>query len=172
MLKIKILIIFFLLFNFKVYASDSFAIVDIDFLMNNSKAGKYIKKNIKSNSDNIIKEFLSKEKKLREEESKLISQKKILSEEDFKKKATSLNKEILKFTNEKKKAIELSSKKRNKAFNELLNNINSLLVEYAAQKNITLVLDKKNIIMTKNENDITKEIFELLEKKISKININ
>ena len=171
MFKRKILIIFFFLFNFKVNAAENFVIVDVDFLLNNSKAGIYIKESMKSNTDKIIKKFQSKEKELKEEEKKVLSQKKILSEEDFKKKVSSLNKEIIKYTDERKKSIEDSRKKRNEATKKLLAIINSLLVEYADKNNISLIIDKKNIIMVKNENDVTKEIFELLNKKVNKIKV-
>ena len=35
-----------------------------------------------------------------------------------------------------------------------------------------MMLDKKNVIISKNENDITKEILNLLDKKITKIKLN
>ena len=34
------------------------------------------------------------------------------------------------------------------------------------------MLDKKNVIISRNENDITKEILNLLDKKITKIKLN
>ena len=40
------------------------------------------------------------------------------------------------------------------------------------KKKISLLLDKKNIIMAENKNDITNEIFEILNNKISKIKMN
>ena len=37
---------------------------------------------------------------------------------------------------------------------------------------ISMMLDKKNVIISRNENDITKEILNLLDKKITKIKLN
>ena len=172
MFKKNLFFIIFFLISFKVNAEQSYAIVDIDFLVNNSKAGKFIQNNIKSHNEKIINEFRIIEKRLKEEEKKLISQKKILSEEDFKKKTRELNKKILSYTEERKNEINKSNKKKKEALLELIANINKIIAEYAEEKKISLLLDKKNIIMAENKNDITDEIFEILNNKISKIKMN
>ena len=171
MQKKFILFIIFFFITFKVNAEQSFAIVDMDFLVNNSKAGKYIQSNIKTHNDKIKAQFVKKEKKIKEEEKKLISQKNVLTEEDYKKKIQELNKQIIAYTEERKKEISKSNKKKNDALVKLLANINNILVDYAAKNKIALVLDKKNIIITENSNDITQKIFEILDKKITKIKI-
>tara|TARA_Y100000816_G_C25834817_1_gene436459 strand:+ start:160 stop:678 length:519 start_codon:yes stop_codon:yes gene_type:complete len=172
MLKKNLFFIIFFLITFKVNAEQSYAIVDIDFLVNNSKAGKFIQTKIKSHNEKIINEFRIIEKKLKEEEKKLVSQKNILSEEDFKKKTRELNKKILSYTEERKKEIDKSNKKKSDALIKLIANINKIIAEYAEEKKISLLLDKKNIIMAENKNDITDEIFEILNNKISKIKMN
>ena len=172
MLKKNLFFIIFFLITFKVNAEQSYAIVDIDFLVNNSKAGKFIQTKIKSHNEKIINEFRIIEKKLKEEEKKLVSQKNILSEDDFKKKTRELNKKILSYTEERKKEIDKSNKKKSDALIKLIANINKIIAEYAEEKKISLLLDKKNIIMAENKNDINDEIFEILNNKISKIKMN
>ena len=68
--------------------------------------------------------------------------------------------------------MEQSNKKRNDALSKLLKEINQLLIEYSERTKPSIMLDKKNVIISKNENDITKEILDLLDKKITKIKIN
>ena len=68
--------------------------------------------------------------------------------------------------------MEQTNKKRNDALSKLLKEINQLLIEYSERNKISMMLDKKNVIISKNENDITKEILNLLDKKITKIKIN
>ena len=67
--------------------------------------------------------------------------------------------------------MEQSNKKRNDALSKLLKEINILLIEYSEKTKISMMLDKKNVIISRNENDITKEILNLLDKKITKIKI-
>ena len=112
MLKKIFLFIIFFFVTFKVNAEQSFAIVDMDFLVNNSKAGKYIQSNIKTHNDKIKAQFVKKEKKIKDEEKKLISQKNVLTEEDYKKKIQELNKQIIAYTEERKKEISKSNKKK------------------------------------------------------------
>ena len=172
MIKKIFVIIFFLSFFQNIYAEEKLAVVDIDYLINNSKAGKYIQTTIKKINDKKIAEFKKKEKEFQKKQTELISQKNILSKEEFNKKASDLNKNIKEYNLNKKKIISESNQKKSKAIGELLTKINQLLVEYAEQKKVSFIIDKKNIILTKTENEITNEIFEILNKKYDKIKIN
>tara|TARA_Y100001958_G_C20955176_1_gene356159 strand:- start:104 stop:622 length:519 start_codon:yes stop_codon:yes gene_type:complete len=162
----------FFLFSFNSYSLDQVVIVDIDYLLNNSKAGKNIQEQLKKINDARIKEIKSKDKLFKEKEAKLIAQKKILSEQEFAKKVNDLKKEVINSNSLRKKEMEQSNKKRNEALSKLLKEINQLLIEYSKKTKISMMLDKKNVIISKNENDITKEILNLLDKKITKIKIN
>ena len=172
MIKKIFAIIFFLSFFQNIYAEEKLAVVDIDYLINNSKAGKYIQTTIKKINDKKIAEFKKKEKEFQKKQTELISQKNVLSKEEFNKKASDLNKNIKEYNLNKKKVIGESNQKKSKAIGELLAKINQLLVEYAEQNKVSFIIDKKNIILTKTESEITNEIFEILNKKYDKIKIN
>ena len=172
MIKKTIIVIFTILFFQNINAEEKIAVVDVDFLINNSKAGKYIQTNIKKINNKNIKKFKNKEKEFEQKQNELISQKNVLSKEEFNKKASDLRKKINEYNKNKREIISESNKKKNKAIAELLAKINQLLIEYADQKKVSFIIDKKNIILTKNENEITKEIFEILNKKYDKVKIN
>ena len=57
------------------YSLDQVVIVDIDYLLNNSKAGKSIQEQLKKINDTRIKEIKSKDKLFKDKEAKLIAQK-------------------------------------------------------------------------------------------------
>ena len=172
MFKKTLLFLFFFLFSFNSYSLDQVVIVDIDYLLNNSKAGKNIQEQLKKINDARIKEIRSKDKLFKDKEAKLIAQKKNLSEQEFAKKVNDLKKEVINSNSLRKKEMEQSNKKRNDALAKLLKEINRLLIEYSERTKISMILDKKNVIISRNENDITKEILNLLDKKITKIKIN
>ena len=172
MFKKTLFFLCFFLYSLNSYSSDQVVIVDIDFLLNNSKAGKNIQEQLKKINDARIKEIKSKDKLFKDKEAKLIAQKKILSEQEFAKKVNDLKKEVINSNSLRKKEMEQSNKKRNDALSKLLKEINQLLIEYSERNKISMMLDKKNVIISKNENDITKEILNLLDKKITKIKIN
>tara|TARA_X000000368_G_C22743326_1_gene584872 strand:- start:185 stop:703 length:519 start_codon:yes stop_codon:yes gene_type:complete len=172
MFKKTLFFLYFFLFSLNSYSLDQVIIVDIDYLLNNSKAGKNIQEQLKKITDARIKEIKSKDKLFKDKETKLIAQKKILSEQEFAKKVNDLKNEVIKFNSLRKKEMEQSNKKRNDALSKLLKEINQLLIEYSERTKPSIMLDKKNVIISKNENDITKEILDLLDKKITKIKIN
>ena len=172
MFKKTLFFLCFFLFSLNSYSLDQVVIVDIDYLLNNSKAGKSIQEQLKKINDARIKEIKSKDKLFKDKEAKLIAQKKILSEQEFAKKVSDLKKEVINSNSLRKKEMEQSNKKRNDALSKLLKEINQLLIEYSERTKISMMLDKKNVIISRNENDITKEILNLLDKKITKIKIN
>ena len=172
MFKKTLFFLCFFLFSLKSYSLDQVVIVDIDFLLNNSKAGKNIQEQLKKINNARIKEIKSKDKSFKDKEAKLIAQKNILSEQEFAKKVNELKKEVIKSNSLRQKEMEQSNKKRNDALSKLLKEINILLIEYSEKTKISMMLDKKNVIISKNENDITKEILNLLDKKITKIKLN
>ncbi len=172
MFKKTLIFLFFFLFSLNSYSLDQVVIVDVDYLLNNSKAGKNIQEQLKKINDARIKEIKSKDKLFKEKEAKLIAQKKILSEEEFVKKVNELKEEVIKSNSLRQKEMEQSNKKRNDALSKLLKEINKLLIEYSEKTKISMMLDKKNVIISRNENDITKEILNLLDKKITKIKLN
>ena len=172
MFKKTLFFLCFFLYSLNSYSLDQVVIVDIDYLLNNSKAGKNIQEQLKKINDARIKEIKSKDKLFKDKEAKLIAQKKILSEQEFANKVNELKKEVIKSNSLRQKEMEQSNKKRNDALSKLLKEINQLLIEYSERNKISMMLDKKNVIISKNENDITKEILNLLDKKITKIKIN
>ena len=172
MFKKFFLTIFFVLITINAYSLEKIIIVDVDYLLNKSKAGTNIQEQLKKKNDNRIKKLKSKDKEFKDKESKLIAQKNILSKEDFKNKADALKKEIINFNSNNKKELDLTQKKRNEAVSKLLVEINKLLIDYSKKNEISMILDKKNVIISKNENDITEEILGLLNNKVSKIKVD
>ncbi len=163
-MKKFLLITIFFFTSFHLLASDKIAIADIDFLLKNSKKGISIQKDFKNQSEKVINKFKKKEKKLKDKELEISKKKNVLSENDFKKEVSSFQKEIENYNTERKKESEDLNKKRNTEILELLKKINSVLVEYSKKNNLSTVIDKKYVIMTKSENDITKKILDILNK--------
>mgnify|MGYP001418429339 FL=1 len=62
-------------------------------------------------------------------------------------------------------------KLRNNAANQLLIIINEILAEYSTKNKISLIMEKKNVVIGKSELDITKNILELLNAKIKKVEL-
>ena len=117
------------------------------------------------------KKFRSKEAQLLDREKSIISQKNVLEKKEYEKKVASFKKEVKDHNLQKSNQIKELNTKRLKATTKLLDNLNPILSEYSNKQSISLVIQKKNIIIGKTELDITDEILKLLNNKIKKINI-
>ena len=58
------------------------------------------------------------------------------------------------------------------ATNKLILKLSPILQEYAKKNSISLILQKKNIVMGKKEIEITDEILAITDKEINNIKIN
>ena len=157
--------IFFLLISLFFISnalSSQISIVDITFLLTNSNKGKNIKKEIDSLSSKNLKLFKEMKKNLEIKEKKIASKKNILSESDFNNEVLKFRKEVANYENERKKSAQKINSVRVSKIAELLGEINSILVDYSSKNSINTIIDKKNVIITKQENDITKEILKIL----------
>ena len=103
---------------------------------------------------------------------KIISQKKVISQEEYKKKVSDLRKKVLSLQKERNTLLDSVAKKRAKAKETLLKNLNPIMKEYMSEKKIRMVVDKKSLLLADENLDITKDIMNLLNKKLKSINLN
>ena len=169
-------IFYFFLLLFCSFLSNSFATEKIVYLNMNqliqqSEVGKYVNNELKKINDLNKKDLKKLENLIKSEDAKLIKQKSILKEEDFKLKLEELK---LKYQSYQEKKIKKSKDLENlkvKSGNQILKVINEILGEYSSNESISLVIEKKNVVMGKTSLDITNDILELLNKKIKKIEV-
>ena len=168
MLK-KLFFVHFLILNLfltNVFGAEKIVILDINYILNESKPAKSIIKKIESIEKKEISKLQSLEKNLKKKNEDIIKTKNLLSEEEFNKKVVAFRKEVSSFDKKKKDVVNNLNKKKQSELNKLLNQITPLIQEYMAANSINVIIDKKNIFIAKSEHDITKDILELINKKI------
>ena len=153
----------FVLFSFNCLAHE-LAVVDVDFLFKNSNKGKSIQKKFEKLNKDLNNEFLKKEKSFREEEQNIASKKNVLSEDEFKKEVQKFQEKIKEYNSKKQKKLKKFNIDKADEYSKLYKYINDILIEYSKENNIATTLDRKNVIMTKKENDITKKILDIINK--------
>ena len=163
--------VFFLPLEKKLLANDIY-FIDYSKVMNDSKAGKKAQSYLKNLLESSNKKFNETAKKLKAEENTIIGQKNVLNKEDYKKKADALRKKVFDLNKQREKSIKDIASKRKKAGDEMLKNLNPILGKYMEENNITVVLDKKNILMGNKKYEITSQIIEILNKNLKSINLN
>ena len=134
---------FLLLICTHVSAEQKIAYLDMKFVLNNSKAGKgaqdFLRKSFKENQ----KKFLDNENALKKEESGLLTQKTILTKEEYKKKSDELRKTVVDYQSRRRASIDKITKQRAEAKQMLLKKLDPILQTYINENGISLVVKKK-----------------------------
>jgi len=172
-MKRLVLIIFFYLniLNLSVIASDKIVYIDVDFIMSNSKVGKYVSKKIEEVHKKNINSFKKIEDDLKEEEAKIVKKRSVLSKEDFQKEISKLREKANDYRVLRKEKIDKITKQRLSATAKIIKELRPILAEYSDKNSISIIVEKKNIIIGKSELDVTKDILILLDEQIKKISL-
>ena len=172
MYKIFLFIKIFLLFFTISHAQDlKIVYVNVEKIMQESIAGKSIKNKLENIYNKDLEKFKKNDEILKQKEKKIIAQKNILSQEDFQRELSNLRSEIVKFQREQVKARDNINKLRINATSKLIAKLSPILEEYAKKNSISLILQKKNIVMGKKEIEITDQILSIANKNIKDIDL-
>ena len=163
------IILFFFLTN--AYSNEKIVYIDMNVLINTSKAGVSINNQMKKLVDQNNKEYEKLEKKLVNEENELLKKKNVIDPQQFNEEIKNFQTKIKEFRNERKKKIDGISNKNITAKNELVDYVTKILAEYSAKKEMSLILNKESIIIGKIDNDITEKILTLLNDKVKNIKL-
>ena len=143
----------------------------MDKIISSSKSGSSILKQLTDlNNKNLI--FLkNEEKKFKEKETKLISQKNIITETDFKNKVDELKSEINNYNQIRNKMLEDFNRLKLDNTNNLLKLITPILTKFSNDKEISIILKKKDLIIAKSELDITDEVIKIVNMEVKEFKI-
>ena len=169
------LIFFIILTIFKLeiaLASEKIAFIDLNYIINNSVAGKKINIAINELSEEKNKDFKVIETEIKKDENELISKKNIIEESIYNKKVNEIRNRINNYKLERQKYNKNLNDKKIKYNNLLLEKLNPIISDYVEKNSISIVLPKKMIIIGKKNLDITKQILEALDKSVQKINFD
>ena len=150
------------LFTLNSFASEKIVYLDLDYLLANSNKGKEVLLNLEQINKKNIELLKKKEKLLSEEEKKLIQQKNILTKDIYSEKVQILKTKIKNYREEKNIIVNEFKKKREEDINNFLKLVDKILADYVQKNSIDIVLNKKDILMGKNNYNITEEILKIV----------
>ena len=172
----KYLVKFFVVTFFLIVCTHSFAeqkivVLDMKYVLNNSKAGKGAQEFLKKSFNDNAKKFSDMEKALKEEESDLLGKKTILSKDEYTKKSDTLRKKVIDYQSQRRSSLDKISTQRAKSRETLLKKLEPIVDSYIKENNVSLVVDKKNVLVGNPDLDITNIIVEKLNKEFPSLNI-
>ena len=87
-------------------------------------------------------------------------------------KVNELRGKVLNLQKSRNELLQNVAVQRSKARDELIKNLNPILKNFMKEKNIRMVVDKKNVLLGDENLEITNDILALLNKKLKSINLN
>ena len=169
---LKIIFFVFLILNFY---NSSFAeeiyFIDMNKLLNQSKAGKEAQ-------DFLKKKIITGDKKLKEEgellkkeEIDLIAKKKTLPADEYKKTLNQLREKNIKFQKKRTNFTRAITIQRAEARNSLLKALDPILIKYMSENNIQIIIYKKYVAMANSKLDLTDKVLGILNKELKSLNL-
>ena len=169
MIKVYLFLIISFLYSANIYATN-IAVIDINFLIDNSVQFKEVSKKINSSQIEIKEQFNNIEQNLLKIKSELEESKLVLSNEEFNLKKEEYYKKVSKFEND---VAQFNNHYENQIINIkniIFAKISELVQEHASLNGIELILEKNQYLIAADKININKVIFEKLN--VSKIDLN
>ena len=152
-------------------AGENIAVLDIEKIAKESKAVHDIQNKVTKKQDEFQKEITKKQESLEAEQKKLEAKKNILSKEAFEKEQKAFEKKI----DDLKTFVEKKQNSLKKASADSMSQVNDrmkdIISEVAKEKELTLILPASQIVYSADNSDISAEVLERLNKKITKVSV-
>ena len=163
---------FLMLLSKSAFSQEKIVFIDINFIFNNSNAGKDLNSQIEKQTKELKTQINESKKNIENKKKELSNQKNVLSEDEYVKKLSILENDIKKinsFILKKNKDLTLFKKSAEKEF---FDKLNLIIEKYSLSNSISIILKKDDLLMAKKDLDITKDIFNIFNENIKKLTIN
>jgi Skp family chaperone for outer membrane proteins len=167
----SLILVIFLFCTNVVFSEQKIAFINMDKVISTSNPGSSILEQLNNLNNKNLKFLKNEEKEIIEKETKLISQKNIISEADFQSKVDKLKSEINEHNKNRNRIIKDFNKLKVDNTNNLLKLINPILVKFSKDEQISIILQKKNLVVAITELDITDEIIKIINKDVKEFKI-
>ena len=157
----------FIFFNFSYSVADTkIAYIDLDNIFQKSNHGKKIISKLNEINNKNISNIKVKENEIIELDKEVKIKKNLITENDLNLMISDLNNKVSDLKIYRDNLIKNYEESKNNEIKEFFNRINPILQDYMRKNSIDFILDKKNIFIATNNNDITDIILELINNKI------
>ena len=167
----KLLFVFIILLYQSNAYTKNIVYLDVQYIIDNSKLGKFYKSNVKTIQDKNNLELKKKQDEIKNKEKEINNKKNILNKDEIEKQVIQLNELIKNYQIERKELNKKIIEKKKIYTSEILNLLNPLLTNYVDKNGIILVVEKKNILVGIKSLDITTNILNLLDEETLKNNL-
>ncbi len=159
----KFIFLLFFFFYLNNANSNNFVYLDVQYIIDNSKLGKFYKEEIKVLQNQNTSELKTKKKEITDLELEIKNKKNVLSESEIGKKVNELNILIKNYQILRNKLHNKIVKMKKNYTENILKTLNPILTNHVKVNDIKVVLDKKNVLVGIKTLDITDIILTKLD---------
>lgn len=163
--KILLLVIFLLLSTQYTFASN-LAFIDLDNILQNSNQGQKIIKKFEKRREVEINNIKIKENDIKDLEQEIKKKQNIISQEELKIEIAKLQENIKDFNNYKNKIQSEYKKAKKDEIMLFFNKVDPIIQNYLNDNSIDILFNNKNIVIGKDNLDITDKIIKLVNDKL------
>ncbi len=161
-MKRALLILIFIISSVPSLADEDIVYLDVQYIIDKSDLGKFYKDKINIKMNKNYSKIKINQTEINELENEIKSKKNILKKDELKVKIDKLNELILKYQKEKRKIDIDINKKKKEYSSKILKILNPLITNYVEKNNISLVINKKSVLVGAKSQDITFKILNIL----------
>ena len=171
---VKFFVIILITFCVNISHGDDLLIVyiNMDNVMSKTIAGKSLQEQLDKIHKKNISDFKKIEEILKKQESSILSQKNILTNEEYIKKIDLLKKNVSEYKKNRQEKINIVTKKRVEATSKFFDKVTPILSEYSEKNGISIILRKEDIVLARTNLDITSKIIDIVDSKVKEIDLN
>ena len=161
----------FIIFSTHAFAAQKIVVLDMKYVLNNSKSGKGAQDFLKKKFNDNAKKFSELEKSLKKDETDLLASKANLSKDEYKEKSDSLRKKVAEYQSERRSSLDKLASKRSEVRKIIVDKIRPILDAYIKENGVSMVIDRESMIVGSKDFDITDTIIEKLDKEFPSISL-
>ena len=93
------------------------------------------------------------------------------SNEEYQKRSDELRKKVFEYQSERRSSLEKITRQRTEARQKLMEKVDPIVNSYMKENDVSLVLDKKDVLAGRFDLDITEVVVEKLNKELPSLNL-
>jgi outer membrane protein len=172
-LTIKLVLFLFLTVTLLAeYPVTSIGVIDLNFILSESKAAKDAAKQIEKIAIQIEQDVATSDQEMINEQNKLIESQAIMAPNAFEEKRIEYEKKVNNYNISRQEKLISIDRLVAESRNSVLNALKPILEEISNEKGITILLEKNSVLLNADNMDITNEALKKLDKDFPNLAIN
>lgn len=156
--------LFFFIPSSILSAEENVVFIDLNYVLNKSNVGKKILDELNVINEKNKEKFRNEESLLEKERNDIKKLKNIISKDEYNNKVALFREKVEAYNTKKKNIIKSFENNKNQKLDIFFKDLNDIMNIYMKENSISIIIDKKNVVMASIKNDISKDIIELVNK--------